>query len=72
MRGRKLAPERKQWLDNAVADGWPITQIIETYGIGFATIKKHYPDYKGMDCREAGRLSQLGQQTDRVLRKLTA
>lgn len=55
--GRKLSPERKVLLDEAVADGWPIRQIIATYGIGTSTVKKHYPDYKGITQREALELS---------------
>lgn len=51
--GRKLSPERKAFLDAAVLDGWPIRQIIATYGIGTATVKKHYPDYHGLHPREA-------------------
>jgi hypothetical protein len=70
--GRKLSPERKQLLDNAVADGWPIRQIISTYGIGTSTIKKHYPDYRGMtDSHESGKMSWQNQHVLRDL-KLTA
>lgn len=52
-RGLKLSPERKALLAAAVADGWPIRQIIATYGIGTATVKKHYPDYHGLPQNEA-------------------
>lgn len=56
-RGRKLAPERKALMDACVADGWPIRQMVETHGFNFSTIKRHHPDYRGMDQREAGSLS---------------
>jgi DNA invertase Pin-like site-specific DNA recombinase len=51
--GRQMSTERKALLDAAVADGWPIRQIIATYGIGTSTVKRYYPDYRGMplaDC----------------------
>jgi hypothetical protein len=51
--GRKLTLERKALLDAAVADGWPIRQIIATYGIGTSTVKKHYPDYTGMSQKDS-------------------
>jgi transposase len=54
---RYLTPERKALLDAAVEDGWPIRQIIATYGIGTHVVKRYYPDYKGMTQYEAGRLS---------------
>lgn len=60
--GRKLSPERKALLDAAVADGWPIRQIIATYGIGTSTVKKHYPDYKGMPLAESIVLSHASRR----------
>lgn len=32
----------------AVEDEWPIAEIIETHNISFRTIKKYFPDYKGV------------------------
>jgi len=55
-RGRKLAPERLELLGKLVADGWPIRQITETHGFNYYTIKKHYPEYKGMTQSEAGKI----------------
>jgi hypothetical protein len=58
-RGRKLAPERKALLDAAVADGWPIRQIIATHGIGTATVKKHYPEYRGQAREETDAIHRM-------------
>jgi FixJ family two-component response regulator len=68
-RGRKLSPERKALLDAAVADGWPIRQIIKTYGIGTATVKNHYPDYAGMSQVEAGKLGMSIRWADQKMKK---
>jgi hypothetical protein len=58
-RGRKLAPERKALLDAAVTDGWPIRQIIATHGIGTATVKKHYPEYRGQTLEDGRAIMRL-------------
>lgn len=58
-RGRKLSPERKALLDAAVADGWPIRQIIATHGIGTATVKKHYPEYRGQTRKDMQEINTL-------------
>lgn len=62
--GRRLSSERKAALDAAIADGWPIRQIIATYGIGTATVKKHYPDYHGLPQSEAIVLSLAERRID--------
>jgi transposase len=64
---RELSPERKALLDAAVADGWPIRQIIATYGIGTHTVKRYYPGYAGMSAVESGRLAMAIRHTNRKL-----
>lgn len=66
-RGRKFSPERKALLDSLVADGWPIRQMVETHGFNFSTIKKHYPEYRGMTQSEAGKLGTAIKNLDRKL-----
>lgn len=77
--GRKLTPERKALLAAAIADGWPIRQIIATYGIGTSTVKKHYPDYRGMSREDSialshgtRRLNQKHNECARVDKRKTA
>jgi len=67
--GRKLTPERKALLATAVEDGWPIRQIIATYGIGTSTVKKHHPDYCGISAQESGKLSMATRRVNRKLGK---
>lgn len=68
-RGRKLSPERKALLDSAVADGWPIRQIIATHGIGTATVKKHYPGYRGMSDVDSGNLAMATRKFNRKMER---
>lgn len=67
--GRYLSEERKALLDAAVADGWPIRQIIATYGIGTSVVKRYYPNYKGISLEEAHVLSCLSRQVNQNHRK---
>lgn len=65
--GPRLSPERKALLESCVLDGWPIRQIVETYGFTFSTIKKHHPDYHGISLQESGSLSLAKRHTNRKL-----
>lgn len=67
--GRGLSPERKALLDAAVKDCWPIRQIIATYGIGTSTVKKHYPDYRGMPLEESIALSRASRRLNQKLQQ---
>lgn len=60
-RGRKLSPERKALLATAVADGWPIRQIIATHGFGTRTVKKHHPEYRGQALEDELAIKRLPQ-----------
>lgn len=71
-RGKHLSPERRLLLARAVEDGWPIRQIILTYGIGTSTVKKHYPDYCGISLVEGGELSMAIQKADLKIQRSTA
>lgn len=51
-----LSDEKLAVLRECVEDGWSIRQIILTHGTCWRTIKRHFPDYHGMDFREAGHL----------------
>jgi transposase len=63
--GRSLTAERRAILERCVLDGWPIRQIIETYGFGTRTVKKHYPEYRGITAQESGNLSMATQRVNR-------
>lgn len=69
--GCRLSAERKALLDAAIADGWPIRQIITTYGIGTRTVKKHHPEYHGMSQVEAGRLGMSIRRTAAKLARVS-
>jgi hypothetical protein len=51
-----LSPERLATLQACVDDGWPIIQITRTHRASWETMRRHFPDYRGMDNREAAKL----------------
>lgn len=72
MAGKTLAErkgDRKALLDQCVADGWPVTEIMATHGIAQQTINKYYPDYKGMDWDMRNEITGLKRKLYGMLRK---
>lgn len=67
-RGRKFSPEREALLATLIEDEWPLRQITKTHGYNFSTIKRLYPDYKGMTQQEGGKLSWAIKQADEKMR----
>lgn len=41
-----LSPERKELLDRLVAENKTISSMKKEHGFGYATVRKHYPDYR--------------------------
>ena len=69
MKTNVLTPERKALLDQCVEDGWPLIQMRKTHGFCHTTVKRHYPEYRGMDNREAAKLGAAARRTTLALRK---
>lgn len=55
--------ERLALLKQCVEDGWPLIEITRTHGFDYPTIRKYFPDYRGLPLKEA---SQLGVQARRA------
>lgn len=54
---RQVSEERMELLHRAVEDGWPIREIMQTHGLDYRTIRKHYPDYVPISRQDLGHLS---------------
>lgn len=60
-----LSPERKQLLDELVEKDTSIATMKKVYGFGYATVRKHYPEYR------AGKRNQYTDKpSEEVMRKL--
>lgn len=66
---RGMAPERKALLDRLVEEGWPMLEMKRTHGIDYATVQRHYPDYRGIDKQEQGRMGCAARKLTLTLRK---
>lgn len=43
--------EKLESIRQCISDGWSILQIKETYKISYASLKRHFPDYRGLGQR---------------------
>lgn len=43
---KPLTPERRQLIENAIADGWSQAEICRTHHVDPETMRRHYPDAK--------------------------
>lgn len=68
-RGRTINPERKSLIEEAMKDGWPIQEVIRTYGISYTTIRRHVPEYPRVTKEEQGELGQMARRFNALLRK---
>jgi len=64
-----LAPEKLAVIKDCMKDGWPLIQIERTHNVAWKTMRKHFPDYRGMNKREAAKLGSLGRRTTLALRR---
>jgi len=69
-RGRPITPERLQIIQDCMADGWPIQEVIRTHGIGYHTIMRYVPTYPKVTKEEQGELGQMARQFNALMRKL--
>lgn len=52
----QVSDERLALLGQCIADGWSKSQIIQTYGFSWKTIKHYHPDYSGLSQVEGAKL----------------
>lgn len=52
-----------------VADGWPLIQIYRTHRIARLTVRRHFPDYRGMPLPEAARLGAYAKRANERIRR---
>jgi hypothetical protein len=38
-----MTPERLALIEQCLDDGWPFSEIVETYGVSHGTLKKYFP-----------------------------
>lgn len=65
-----MTPERIALLTYCVEDGWPVTEIIATHRISHDTIRKFYPDYRGMPGEDRDAIAALARKLNPMLRKM--
>lgn len=58
-------PAKLEAIRQCISDEWPLRQIEETYRVSYRSLKKHFPDYKGMGQREAGAISSASRKLNR-------
>lgn len=68
----QITPEKLEVLTQCVQDGWPLIQITRTHKADWRTMRRHFPDYRGMNLREAAKLGALARRTTLALRKAAA
>ncbi len=66
-----ISPERMETLKKCVEDEWPLIQIQRTHNVDWKTMRRHFPDYRGMDQKEAAKLGAQGRRTTLALRRNT-
>jgi hypothetical protein len=64
-----LTPERKALLDELVKDGWPLIEMHRTHRFSWDTVRRHHPDYRGMDQTEAAKLGNTARQVTLAIRR---
>lgn len=66
---KPITPERLEQLSQAVEDGWPIKQIVTTYNTSWGTLRKYFPDYRGLDLKHASSLGIHARRMNKQIRK---
>lgn len=66
-----LTPEKLATLQACIDDGWPLIQIQRTHRVYWGTMRRYFPDYRGMDQREAAKLGAAGRAASLKTRKAT-
>jgi len=64
-----ITPERLATIKQCVADGWPLIQIKRTHKVTWTTMRRHFPDYRGLDNQEAAKLGATARRTTLALRR---
>lgn len=60
---------RMDLLRQCVEEGWPLIEITRTHGFDFRTIRKYFPDYRGLPLKEASQLGVQARRTNRSIRQ---
>lgn len=66
--GPKVTAERRAVLAQCVADGWPLLEIHRTHGANYRTMRRHFPDYRGMPKPEAAKLGAAAKKANQKMR----
>lgn len=61
--------ERLELLAACVQDGWPVTEIMDTYGISQQSIQKYHPGYSGMSLEDRAIVTGLKLKLRHMLKK---
>lgn len=64
-----ITAERLDIIKQCVADGWPLIQIYRTHKVNWETMRRHFPEYRGLDRREAAKLGATARRTTLALRR---
>lgn len=63
MPGRsQITPERLAVVQQCIADSWPLIQIYRTHKVTRTTVRRYFPDYRGMPKQEAASLGAAARR----------
>lgn len=66
---RRISPQKLALVKDCIDEGWPIIEITRTYGVTRVTVKRHFPEYRGMDMKEASSMGARIMQLNRGARR---
>lgn len=64
-----MSPEKRAAIEACIADGWPLIQIQRTFRMNWKTVRRHFPDYRGMPKPEAARLGAYAKRANERMRR---
>lgn len=68
-RGRPITQERLAKIEEAMAEGWPLREIMSTHKVCYHTLRQRYPDYRGITKTEQGQMGANARRLNSALRK---
>jgi len=58
-----ISPERLALIQQCMAEGWPLIEITRTHGVSWETMRRHFPEYRGLDRTESAKLGAAARRT---------
>jgi hypothetical protein len=63
MSGRpNITPERLALIQQCLDEGWPLIQITKTHGVCWRTMRRHFPEHRGLDRTTSAQLGAAARR----------